>query len=89
MRGFEEESEVQTDFPTTAKDIMRLFFALSSTLKWPVGSMDVKSAFLQGNEISHEIFVYPPPEAQVPKRKLWKLRKAVYGLNDISIRSTW
>ena len=63
VRGFEEESEVQTDSPTTVKDTIRLFFALSSTLKWTVESMDVKPAFLQGNEISHEIFLYPPPEA--------------------------
>ena len=46
--------------------------------------MDVKSAFLQGNKISCEIFVYTPPEAQVPKGRLWKLRNAVYGLNVAS-----
>ena len=43
VRDLKEESEVQTNSPTAAKDTIRLFFALSSALKWAVESMDVKS----------------------------------------------
>ena len=42
VRGFKEESDVQTDSPTAAKDTVRVFFALRSTLKWTVASMDVE-----------------------------------------------
>ena len=46
--------------------------------------MDVKSAFLQGDQISRDIFINPPSEASVLNGVLWKLRKVVYGLNDAS-----
>ena len=84
VRGFEEQSEMQTDSPTAAKDTIRSFFAICSSLNWNVESMDVKSAFLQGDQISRDIFINPPSEASVLNGVLWKLRKVVYGLNDAS-----
>ena len=65
VRGFEEQSEIQTDSPTAAKDTIRSFFAICSGLNWNVESMDVKSAFLQGDQISRDIFINPPSEAPI------------------------
>lgn len=46
--------------------------------------MDIKSAFLQGIELSRNIYIRPPPEA-VCEGTLWKLKKCVYGLADASL----
>ncbi len=43
--------------------------------------MDIKSAFLQGMQLSREIYIRPPPEAG-KENVLWKLNKCVYGLAD-------
>lgn len=82
-RGFEEQKCVQADSPTVSKETMKVFLALASTLSWKCHSIDIKAAFLQGNEINREMFLRPPKEAAVPG-KIWKLKKCVYGLNDAS-----
>lgn len=47
-------------------------------------AMDIKSAFSQGTELSRDIYIRPPPEANC-KGTLWKLKKCVYGLADASL----
>ena len=48
--------------------------------KWEIKSLDIKSAFLQGQPINSKIFLKPPKEAGTDK--LWKLLITVYGLCD-------
>ena len=48
--------------------------------KWKIKSLDIKSAFLQGQPINREIFLKPPKEAGTEKS--WKLLITVYGLCD-------
>lgn len=85
-RGFEElqVSELQKDSPTCASESLRLLVAVSCQKQWQLHSMDIKSAFLQGLELSRDIFIKPPYEAN-STGKLWKLRKCVYGLADASL----
>ena len=52
--------------------------------RWELNSIDIKTAFLQGEKIQREVFVRPPKEANVPG-KIWKLNKCVYGLADASL----
>ena len=40
----------------------------------------MKSAYLQRKEIEWLLYVKPPVE--VTTDKLWRLKKAIYGLND-------
>ena len=42
--------------------------------------MDVKAAYLQGENIKREVYLRPPVEFD--NGYLWKLRKTVYGLCD-------
>ena len=56
--------------------------AITVTDGWEINSLDIKSAFLQGKEISRALFVKPLKEAKTDN--LWKLLKTVYGLNDTS-----
>ena len=44
--------------------------------------MDVETAFLQGKDLTRDIFVKPPREANTDS--VWKLNKSVYGLNEAS-----
>ena len=37
-------------------------------------------AFLQGKQITHNLFIQPTKEAETDR--LWKLKKTVYGLSD-------
>ena len=54
--------------------------ALIASKAWILQSLDIKTAFLQGESIDRTIFNYPPPEAGTDK--LWRLRKCIYGLAD-------
>ena len=86
-RGYEEDltnSNVRKDSPTAGKPLIKIFFAILATLRWLGQSIDVKAAFLQGKPLDREVFLKPPKEAANMEGKLWKLHKAVYGLNDAS-----
>lgn len=85
-RGFEELNiqELQKDSPTCASESLRLLLAVICQKHWTVHSMDIKSAFLQGMELSRGIYIRPPPEA-ASEGVLWKLKKCVYGLADASL----
>ncbi|KAG1681910.1 Retrovirus-related Pol polyprotein from transposon RE2 [Nymphon striatum] len=84
VRGFEEENEVKSDSPTVHKESLRLFLALASTSEFNIHSIDIKAAFLQGQEIDRVILIQPPKECSSDKPIAWKLNKCVYGLTDAS-----
>ena len=79
-RGFEEEQPFRTDSPTCTRESTRLAFIIIASNKWDAHSIDIKRAFLQGKAIEREVYLQPPPEAKT--KKLWLLRKCVYGLAD-------
>ena len=82
-RGFEEDdNSTRNDSPTCSKNILRLVCNFANSNKWPIQSMDITAAFLQGTSIDREVFLKPPVEAGT--KKLWKLRASVYGLKDAS-----
>ncbi len=80
-RGFEETADVQSDSPTCSKDAFKIFLAIAASYSWTVESTDIKSAFLQGQQLSREVYVVPPKEAG-QQGYLWRLKKCMYGLND-------
>ena len=80
-RGNEEMQAVRTDSPTIGKATLRIQFAVAAQLGWKVECSDVTAAFLQGESLSRDIFVIPPPEAKI-EGKIWKLLKPVYGLDN-------
>ena len=80
-RGFEENSDyLRKDSPTCSKEAVRLAISIASSKGWECHTIDVKSAYLQGNPIGREVFLKPPPEYECGT--LWKLKKTVYGLTD-------
>ena len=80
--GLEEcTTDLRNYCPTCYKKTVRLALAFASK-KWNCHTIDVKAAFLQGNDIQREVDLHPPPE--YANGKLWRLKKTVYGLSDAS-----
>ena len=50
--------------------------------KWKLNSIDIKTAFLQGENIDRELYVLPPKEANTDK--IWLLKKCTYRFVDTS-----
>ncbi|KAJ9567388.1 LOW QUALITY PROTEIN: hypothetical protein OSB04_003354 [Centaurea solstitialis] len=69
--------------PVARIEVIRLFLAFTSYKRFKVYQMDVKSAFLYGT-IDEEVYVSQPPGFEDPKYpdKVYKLRKALYGLHQ-------
>ena len=80
-RGYEEDTKgLRKDSPTCSREAVRLALSLTLAMGWTCHSLDIKAVYLQGNEISREVYLRPPPE--FADGQLWKLRKTVYGLCD-------
>ena len=84
VRGFEDQDseKSETNSPTCTKEAIRIALSIIAANEWDCKSIDAKAAFLQGKPLNRDIFVKPPKEAQT--KNIWKLKKAVYGLNEAS-----
>ena len=51
---------------------------------WMCKSVDIKTAFLQSQELDRLVYFDPLKEANGPPGYIWKLSKCVYGLTDAS-----
>ena len=81
--GNQEASEHQSDAPTSTKLGLRMLFTICTQMGWSVMSADVTSAFLQA-KITRDVFVRPPKDQQRPGM-IWRLLRAMYGLDDASL----
>merc|ERR1712055_85918 len=80
-RGFEgNTSDLKKDSPTCSREAIRILITIASAMEWKYHTIDIKSAYLQGNNIQRKIFLQPPKEYD--DARLWKLKKTVYGLCD-------
>ena len=82
IKGFQEEIKL-SDSPTASRDTVKVFFTITANQKWILEGSDVKSAFLQSDEINRDVYIEPPSN-RVKKGIIWKLRKPSYGLKDAS-----
>ena len=71
------------DSPTCSKESLRILLLTIINKSWPLLSVDVKAAFLQGKSIDRNVYLTPPPESE-DRDCSWKLLKCVYGLDDAS-----
>ena len=84
-RGFQEERKIKADSPTVSKLGIRVLFTIAASKEWSLEVIDVKSAFLQGDELDRELYMEPPAEEKKPN-VIWRLNKAVNGLNDAPLK---
>ena len=84
VKGFEEPSkdEFLKDSPTCSKETLRVVLFIGAQNKWRLNSIDIKTAFLQGENIDRELYILPPKEANTDK--IWRLIKCPYGLVNAS-----
>ena len=82
-RGFQEQDEYPKESPTLQKYSLRTLLTIATAKGWPIETVDVKSAFLQGTQLTRRVYVKPPKESNTPN-KLWLLNKCLYGLRDAS-----
>ena len=68
-RGFQESDDQRKDSPTATVESIRLMLVLASSNGWKLNSLDIKSAFLQGDELKRDVYLRPPKEAQT--NSLW------------------
>ncbi|KAJ9560760.1 hypothetical protein OSB04_005920 [Centaurea solstitialis] len=85
-QGYTQEEGIDYDdvfAPVARIEAIRLFLAFASYKQFWVYQMDVKSAFLYG-KIEEEVYVCQPPGFEDPRfpDKVYKLRKALYGLHQ-------
>ena len=76
------KNNVRSDSPTAGKDTLKLALLVAANEGFRVKSGDKKAAYLQGLELQREVHVTPPTEAGVEDGKIWRLKKAAYGLLD-------
>ena len=67
------------DWPTSGKELLRRSLTVFLSQSWSLNSIDIKSAFLQGNKINRHVCVKPPKDF-VREGKVWLLKKTLYGL---------
>ena len=80
-RGFEEEmKEWEKDAPTCTAETLKLCLSIMGSKEWKCHTLDVKTAYLQGDNIEREVYVRPPKGEN--NGVLWRLKKTVYGLKD-------
>ena len=84
VRGDLEDDKdlVRSDSPTAGKESLKLALMIAANEGFAAKSADVKAAYLQGLEMSRTVYVEPPKEANVQEGKLWRLKKAAYGILD-------
>ena len=80
---FDDEDQVPSDSPTAAKSTLRTVLAITANEGCIIERIDIKAAFLQSCTINRNVYILPPPEAR-QDGILWKLKKTVYGLDDVS-----
>ena len=86
LRGFQDKQKdtLQTDSPTSTRPGFRLTCQQASSSKWSVAHIDLKTAFLQGQEYDAErnVIAQLPPEAGYAPHIGARLKKAAYGMAD-------
>jgi hypothetical protein len=83
-QGFSQKEGIDYEetFPPVARlEAIRILLAFSVAKVFNLHQMDVKSAFLNG-VLEEEVYVRQPPgfESEMYPNRVYKLRKALYGL---------
>ena len=65
---------------------MRIAFSVIVQNEWNLQSIDIKIAFLQGDNITQDVYIKPPREAFCNENVVWKFKKCIYDLAHASLK---
>ena len=86
LRGFLDKQRFhqQTDSPTATRPGIRFACQFAANNNYDFGHIDLKTAFLQGEEYdwTRDVVCQLPPEAGLPSHIGARLKKPAYGMND-------
>ena len=68
-RGYEEDKELNKDSPTVTKSTVRILLTLAAPEDLEIQTTDIKSAFLQGKDVSRDVYILRPKESETPKER--------------------
>jgi transposase InsO family protein len=83
-KGFSQKYGVDYDevfAPVARSATFRLMLSVAGARKLAVKQYDIKTAFLNGN-LNEEIFMKPPPGRERADKKVYRLKKSLYGLKQ-------
>lgn len=86
VRGFTQvkDKDYKHTFSPVAKlPTVRVLIALAAINHWPLQQLDVNNAFLHGH-LDEEVYILPPKGYVVPRGKVCRLKKSLYGLKQAS-----
>ena len=85
--GFENNclNKSKKESPNYSKDTLHTISAVTVQNDWYLRSTDIKTAFLQGEQLNQNIFIKPSASNYSPEN-IWKLKKCAYGLSDASLK---
>ena len=64
-----------------------MFFSVAANEDFELRKIDIRAAFLQAKQLDRDEFLKPPKDIK-KEGIIWKLKKPLYGLNDVS-RKFW
>ena len=86
LRGFQDRQkwDQQTDSPTASRPGFCLVCQLAATKSGDLRHLDLKTAFLQGEDYdrTRDVVCQLPPKANLPPYMAARLKKLAYGMND-------
>jgi hypothetical protein len=87
-KGFTQQPGIdynETFSPVARLDTIRMVLSIIAQKNWKVYQMDVKSTFLNGI-LDEEVYIKQPPGYEIlgEEHKVYKLKKALYGLKSSS-----
>ena len=87
-RGLKKDclTKPEKESPTCSKGSIRTLLSICAQNYGKLHSIVIKTAFLQGNLLTRDIFINPPPEASCPSTCTWKLNKCICGLCGVSLK---
>ena len=83
-RGDPDDGDFRVDAPVAPQVAMHLVLAIAASKRWTVGTFDVSSAFLTGNDHERQLYFRPPKEGLpgVPDGSLIQVKNGLFGLRE-------
>lgn len=76
---YEENEEIYS--PVARMTTLKVLLSTACARGWKIEQMDVETAFLNGT-IKSEVYIYPPDGYEIQPNKVYRLKKALYGLRE-------